>query len=239
MNFIYNKINIFEDNKLTQTIKSIHNDIIKNDEKIEKLKKIIINNKKLGIKSNNTNNFNDIYKEIISHYIKYDINKKDKNISNLEKVLFKQLININNKTSMQNSKLNIKREQKLGNSKMDFKINNNCYIEVKSPLQHLNTEIPDYIKTRKKVFLYDGNRLIKHCIELTKSLKKSERAIMLITFQYDSNKFDDKSKAPSKNSEKIKNAVYKFIEFGGEIWQVNLSIDSKGVKFLKSFPIDV
>ena len=112
MNFIYNKINVFEDNKLTQTIKSIHNDIIKNDEKIEKLKKIIINNKKLGIKSNNKNNFNDIYKEIISHYIKYDINKKDKNISNLEKVLFKQLININNKTSMQNSKLNIKREQK-------------------------------------------------------------------------------------------------------------------------------
>ena len=66
----------------------------------------------------------------------------------------------------------IQREQKLGNSKMDFKINNNCYIEVKSPLQHLNTEIPDYKKKRKKVFLYDGNRLIKHCIELTKSLKK-------------------------------------------------------------------
>ena len=133
----------------------------------------------------------------------------------------------------------IQREQKLGNSKMDFKINNNCYIEVKSPLQHLNTEIPDYIKTRKKVFLYDGNRLIKHCIELTKSLKKNERAIMLITFQYDSYKFDDKSKAPSKNSDKIEDAVYKFIEYGVEIWQVNLSIDSKGVKFLKSFPIDV
>ena len=53
-----------------------------------------------------------------------------------------------------------------------FKINNNSYIEVKSHLQHLKTEIPDYIKIRKKVFLYDGNRLIKHCIKLTKSLKK-------------------------------------------------------------------
>ena len=62
---------------------------------------------------------------------------------------------------------------------------------------------------------------------------------MLITFQYDSSKFDDKSKTLSKNSNKIKDVVYKFIEFGGEIWQVNLSIDSKGIKFLKSFPIDV
>ena len=62
---------------------------------------------------------------------------------------------------------------------------------------------------------------------------------MLITFQYDSHKFDDKSKTLSKNSNKIKDVVYKFIEFGGEIWQVNLSIDSKGVKFLKNFPIDV
>ena len=38
---------------------------------------------------------------------------------------------------------------------------------------------------------------------------------MLITFQYDSSKFDDKSKTLSKNSNKIKDAVYKFIEFGG------------------------
>ena len=60
MNYIYNKINIFEDNKLTQTIKSIHNEIIKNDEKIDKLKKIIINDKMNMKKIDNTNNINDI-----------------------------------------------------------------------------------------------------------------------------------------------------------------------------------
>ena len=117
MNFIYNKINIFEDSKLTQTIKSIHNEIIKSEDKVEKLKKIIINNKNIGIKLNNKNNFNDIYKELISHYIKYEINKKDntnniKTISSLEKTIFKQLININNETYIQNSKTNIKKEQK-------------------------------------------------------------------------------------------------------------------------------
>ena len=116
-NFIYNKINIFEDSKLTQTIKTIHNEIIKSEDKVEKLKKIIINNKNIGIKLNNKNNFNDIYKELISHYIKYEINKKDntnniKTISSLEKTIFKQLININNETYIQNSKTNIKKEQK-------------------------------------------------------------------------------------------------------------------------------
>jgi len=45
----------------------------------------------------------------------------------------------------------VKREQKLGESKLDFLINNNCYIEVKSPLHNLNTNIPSYIERKKKV----------------------------------------------------------------------------------------
>ena len=116
MNHIYNKINIFEDNKLTQTIQSIHNEIIKNDEKIEKLKKIIINNKSNSKKFINKNNFNDIYKEMISNYIKYEINKKDnnsKNISYIEKIIFKQLVNINNNNiNVQNNISIIIKEQK-------------------------------------------------------------------------------------------------------------------------------
>ena len=117
MNHIYNKINIFEDNKLTQTIKSIHNEIIKNDEKIDKLKKIIINDKMNMKKIDNTNNINDIYKEIISNYIKYELNKKDnsnniKKISYLEKIIFKQLVNMNNNASGQNNKSSLKKEQK-------------------------------------------------------------------------------------------------------------------------------
>ena len=115
MNYIYNKINIFEDNKLTQTIKSIHNEIIKNDEKIERLKKLIINDKNNKKKIANTNNINDIYKEIISNYIKYEMSKKEnnniKNISYLEKIIFKQIVNINNSTGQMNKSI-IKREQK-------------------------------------------------------------------------------------------------------------------------------
>ena len=80
MNHIYNKINVFEDNKLTQTIKSLHKNINmnKNNDKIEKLKKMVLNegNKNTNKYTKNKNNFNELYQEIISHYIKYEIYKK-------------------------------------------------------------------------------------------------------------------------------------------------------------------
>ena len=133
---------------------------------------------------------------------------------------------------------NIKREVKLGDSKLDFVINNNCYLEVKSPLHNLNIKIPKYIPLRKKTILYAGDRLIKHMNELGKSIKKSERAIMLIAFQYNSQRFGNKEKSNTiKNYSKIQEAVDQFNEIGVESWQVNLSIDEKGVKFLKHFKI--
>ena len=122
MNSIYNKINVFDDNKLTQTIKSIHNEIIKNDEKLEKLKKIVNsgNNKKNNLKKiANKKNIDEIYKGLISHYIKYEIYKKDnnniKNISYLEKILFKQITiqnNYNNISKLNNNNSILKKEQR-------------------------------------------------------------------------------------------------------------------------------
>ena len=133
----------------------------------------------------------------------------------------------------------VKREQTLGDSKLDFLVNNNCYMEVKSPLHNLNIKIPSYIKTRKKNILYAGNRLVKHMKELGKSLKKSQRAIMLIAFQYNSEKFGGKEKKESiQNYEKIQEAVDEIYKLGVESWQVNLSIDKSGVSFLDHFKIN-
>ena len=137
----------------------------------------------------------------------------------------------------------LKREQNLGDSKLDFLINNNCYMEVKSPLHYLNITIPNYIQVRKKNKLYTGNRLVKHMIELGKSLKKAQRAIMLLTFQYNSEKFGQKEKNEKKeciqNVDKIQEAVDEISKLGVEFWQANLSIDKKGVSFLDHFKIDI
>ena len=112
----------------------------------------------------------------------------------------------------------IKREQKLGDSKLDFLINDNCYMEVKSPLHNLNINIPSYLETRKKNMLYAGNRLI--------------------AFQYNSEKFGKKEKKENvKNFEKIQETVDKIYSSGVESWQVNLSIDKKGISFLDHFKL--
>ena len=113
MNTIYNKINIFENNKLIQTINIMQNNVIKNKDKIEKLKKIAINNENNNNNIKIKNNIQELYQDIISHYLKYDINKKNngdinKNISLLEKALFKQLKNINNNNFINNIKNNEK-----------------------------------------------------------------------------------------------------------------------------------
>ena len=134
----------------------------------------------------------------------------------------------------------LKREQNLGESKLDFLINNNCYMEVKSPLHYLNINIPKYLEVRKKNKLYTGNRLVKHMIDLGKSLKKNQRAIMLIAFQYNAEIFGKKEKNESiENIDKIQEAVDEISKLGVEFWQANLSIDKKGVSFLDHFKINL
>jgi hypothetical protein len=116
MNNIYSKINVYDDNKINQKINLLHTNLNKNNEKIEKLKKIINKGKnKDKLKKYKNNNINELYQEILSNYIKYGINKKNnndniQNTSNLEKMLFKQLTNIKNKSS--NYNINNKNKEK-------------------------------------------------------------------------------------------------------------------------------
>jgi DNA-binding sugar fermentation-stimulating protein len=77
-------------------------------------------------------------------------------------------------------------------------------------------------------------------MELGKSLKKSQRAIMLVAFQYNSEKFGKKEKKESiQNYKKIQETVDEINKLGVESWQVNLSIDKKGISFLDHFKVEV
>ena len=136
MNIIYNKINIFEDNKLAQQIKLLHVNINKTNIKIEKLKQIVLN-----YDSNNFNdtdlkikkNFKELYQEIILNYIKYDIKKnrtdKIQTISILEKTLFRQITNINNNINNKNNEKSILNKINKFNSTGDSKLLNELFQE--------------------------------------------------------------------------------------------------------------
>lgn len=59
----------------------------------------------------------------------------------------------------------VHREQFLGISKLDFLVGN-TYLEVKTPLQHLQFDIPDYVKTKKQTPFSSTDRMVKHFQEL-------------------------------------------------------------------------
>lgn len=128
----------------------------------------------------------------------------------------------------------IRREVKLGNSKLDIKVDD-TYIEIKTPLQTLQIDYDSDIKTKKVTKFSSTTRFIKHINELTDSLKENERAILINTFQYDNPGYEIINK--STNFEEVKSNVEQCINKGIEIWQVNMKIDEKGVELIRYWNI--
>ena len=144
--------------------------------------------------------------------------------------MFNKMIKYNN---------DIKREKKLGDSKIDFIINNNCYLEVKSFLEILRINIPKYIQLKKINKINAGDRFIKHMLELSNSLTKNKKGIILLVFQYKADKIEFKfDKKNVVDFDKLKKAVDKFYDSGCELWQSNFSINKNGISLLDYNKID-
>ena len=130
----------------------------------------------------------------------------------------------------------VKREQLLGKSKLDFLVGN-TYLEVKMPLQYLQIDIPDYVKTKKTTPFSSTDRFVKHITELGNSLKEHERAILLLCFLYDNPGFEVIER--STNYEQVSEAVNKSIEMGVEIWQANFQLMPEGVMLERYFRLSI
>jgi len=124
----------------------------------------------------------------------------------------------------------IKREVKLGNSKLDFLVGN-TYLEVKTPLQTLQIEYDTDIKTKKVSSFSSTDRFVKHINELADSLKTHEKAILLNTFQYDNPGYEILN--PSTNYIEVSENVDRCIKKGLKIWQINMKIDHDSVELLR------
>ena len=137
-------------------------------------------------------------------------------------------------SDMIGSEKNILREQVLGNSKLDFLVGN-TYIEVKTPLLFLQTEIPDYVKTKKFAPFSAADRMTRHLTELGNSVAEHQRAIMLLCFIYDNPGFEVVEK--SKKYYEVKKIVDENIAKGVEMWQANFKISPAEVTLEKYFRI--
>ena len=120
----------------------------------------------------------------------------------------------------------IQREVKLGKSKLDFKVGN-IYIEVKTPLITINVKYGKNIKTKKTKPSSSTERFAKHMKDLAQSLKKEERAILLIVNQYRIT--ENKPFEKSTNYKKMKKIITDSINSGVEIWNLELNFTPEGV----------
>lgn len=123
----------------------------------------------------------------------------------------------------------IKREVKLGLSKLDFLVGN-TYIEVKTPLTTLNVEYGKHVRTKPLTPFSSTERFTKHIKELANSLNKNERAILLTVNQYETAK--EKERQRSTNYEEVKSAVEYAIDKGVEMWHMEMEFLKDGVRLV-------
>jgi sugar fermentation stimulation protein A len=126
----------------------------------------------------------------------------------------------------------ILREQKVGNSKLDFKIEN-TYVEVKTPLQFLAFTEGDRPSSMECTNSHE--RFVRHITELGNRLRKNENAVLLVCFAYNAPIFTPPES--TKQNRLIGNAVRQSIEAGIKVWQMNMNINAYGVELLKYFDI--
>lgn len=130
----------------------------------------------------------------------------------------------------------VQRERFLGQSKLDFLVGDN-YLEVKTPLQHLQVDIPDYVGVKKAAPFSSTDRMTRHMQELAGSLQSHQKAVLLVVFIYDNPGFRVVER--STNYDEVKRIVDECVSKGVEIWQANFSIDRERVRLERHFRLEL
>lgn len=124
----------------------------------------------------------------------------------------------------------VSREKKLGNSRIDFKVDN-TYIEVKTMVAEYYGKASKQLKILMKPQEPSVERMQKHIRELTHEVDAHKsKAIMLTVFQYDAPKFEPPVDNP-KYAEFV-NDLRAAKASGVRQFQVNLRITKKYVELL-------
>ncbi|MBQ9002578.1 MAG: DNA/RNA nuclease SfsA [Eggerthellaceae bacterium] len=128
----------------------------------------------------------------------------------------------------------VRREVFLGQSKLDFLVGN-AFLEVKTPLQHLQVELPAWVKTRKSTPFSSTGRMQRHVGELARSLENHQRAVLLACCIYDNPGFEVVKR--STDYEEVKATMDASVERGAAVCQANFRIAPDGVTLQKVMPV--
>ena len=131
-------------------------------------------------------------------------------------------------------RVDVRREVFLGQSKLDFLVGD-TFLEVKTPLQHLQVEVPSWVKVKKATPFSSTGRMQRHVGELAKSLADHQRAVLLVCCIYDNPGFQVVER--STNYEQVKATMDASVARGVAVWQANFRLTPAGVTLQKVMPV--
>lgn len=128
----------------------------------------------------------------------------------------------------------VRREVPLGASRLDFLVNDNLYVEVKTPLVQIQTAVPPYVPRLPEAPFNSTERALRHLRELAASLERNERAVVLYCLYYENDGFRFYH---GTTYDEVLATVDEVRAAGVELWQADFRIDAKGVALERAFPL--
>lgn len=120
----------------------------------------------------------------------------------------------------------VEREVHLGESRLDFLVNSDVYLEVKTPLVQLQLPLPPTVRTLPDPPFSSTDRAMRHLRELAQSLESHERAVVLYCFYYPNPGFRFYH---GTTYNEVRATVRACADAGVELWQANFALNERGV----------
>ncbi len=143
----------------------------------------------------------------------------------------------------------VQREVPLGASRMDFKVDDGLYLEVKTPLVQMQAEVPAYVPRLPEAPFSSTERSLRHLRELAQALQASaegpkaagdgatraERAVVLYCLYYDNFGFRFYH---GTTYEEVRTTVDACRAAGVELWQADFEVSPEGVALKGYWPLE-
>ena len=129
----------------------------------------------------------------------------------------------------------LRREVPLGSSRLDFLVNENQYLEVKTPLVQIQTAIPPWVPTVPPAPFNSTERVQRHLRELAASLQHNERAVILYCLYYANDGF---RYYHGTTYEEMLACVDEARAAGVEFWQADFTITPESVALTGYRPLE-
>lgn len=115
----------------------------------------------------------------------------------------------------------ISREVRLGRSRLDFLVNDDLYLEVKTPLAQIQTDVPDYVPRLPDKPFSSTERAMRHLRELAASLADHDRAVILYCLYYENTGF---RYYHGTTYDEVMRTVQACRDTGVELWQADFEL---------------